>query len=77
MMSKTVKIKVTSAFVYEGKIRTKGKVISMPEADAKSILEREKAVLAKGGDDAKDGKGADAGANGGKGANAGANAKKD
>lgn len=51
-MSKTVKIKVTSAFVYEGKIRTRGETVTMAEADAKPILEREKAVLAKGGDDA-------------------------
>ena len=58
-MSKTVKIKVTSAFVYDGKIRTPGKTVTMSEADAKPILEREKAVLAKGGDDAdtEDGKG--------------------
>ncbi len=75
-MSKTVKIKVTSAFVYDGKIRTPGKIVAMPEADAKPILEREKAVMAKGGEadggkDAKDGKG-------GKDENAaGANAKKD
>jgi len=76
-MSKTVKIKVTSAFVYEGKIRTKGQTVSMPEADAKPILEREKAVIAKGGDDAKGGKDAKAPANGGKDAKAGADDKKD
>lgn len=51
-MSKTVKIRVTSAFVYEGKIRTPGQTVTMAEADAKPILEREKAVLAKGRDDA-------------------------
>lgn len=54
-MSNTVKIKVTSAFVYGGKIRTRGKIVEMSEADAKPILEREKAVLAKGGDDADEG----------------------
>ncbi len=54
-MSKNVKLKVTSAFVYEGKIRTKGQTVTMSEADAKPILEREKAVLAKGGDDADEG----------------------
>ncbi|WPZ28967.1 hypothetical protein T8A63_15235 [Sulfitobacter sp. OXR-159] len=54
-MSKTVKLKVTSAFVYEGKIRTKGQTVTMPEADAKPILEREKAVLAKDDDDSDEG----------------------
>ena len=86
-MSKNVKIKVTSAFVYGGQIRTPGKIVEMPEAEAKPILEREKAVMANGGDDAKGRKpakgadagkgGNDAGANGGKDATAGANAKKD
>ena len=52
-MSKNCKIKVTSAFVYDGKIRVKGETISMPEAVANPILEREKAVLSNGGVDAE------------------------
>lgn len=45
-MARTVFLKVTSAFLVNGKIAKVGDVVEVGESDAKSLLHRGKAVLA-------------------------------
>lgn len=52
-MSKTVMLKVTSAFLVGGEVARKGEVVEVTTAEAKDLLHRGKAVLATAADEPK------------------------
>lgn len=52
-MSKTVMLKVTSAFMVGGEVARKGEVVEVTTAEAKDLLHRGKAVLATAADEPK------------------------
>ena len=52
-MSKTVMVKVTSAFLVDGEVARKGEVVEVTTAEAKDLLHRGKAVLATAADEPK------------------------
>lgn len=53
-MEQTVHLKITSAIVVDGKLRTRGAIVSLPERQAVNLLERGKAVVATAEDATKD-----------------------
>lgn len=52
-MSKTVMLKVTSAFLVGGEVARNGEVVEVTTAEAKDLLHRGKAVLATAADEPK------------------------
>ncbi len=52
-MSKTVMLKVTSAFLVGGELARSGEVVEVTTAEAKDLLHRGKAVLATAADEPK------------------------
>lgn len=50
--TKTVTVEITSAIVWEGDIVRQGRQLPVPERDAKLLLERGKAKIAPGGEEA-------------------------
>ncbi len=57
-MSKTVMLKVTSAFLVGGELARSGEVVEVTTAEAKDLLHRGKAVLATAADEPKEPQGA-------------------